>query len=155
MYRREWMVAVGLALTGCTTAEEPATPTPTSTSTPTPTSTPTAARTPTRTQAVDLGTIEYTVTNAADEAYRLDVAMANAEGRVVQETTEPALAPGGTVSSGSAGEPPEMGPYTLTFRTETAEEAYVWDVRECPRIHLQVTIETGGTLAIERDLCQS
>lgn len=136
-------MALGIAFAGCTGRDGAETSTPTSTPT------------PTRTQAQGLGTIEYTVTNADDVAHRLEIAMENAEGRVVQETHEPELAPGAAVSSGSAGEPPEMGPYTLHVRTETGAATYVWDVRDCSRIDLAITITADGTIAIDRRLCQN
>lgn len=141
MDRRELLVAVGIGLAGCTTRDGGSTPTGTAPAT--------------GTQASGLGTIEYTVTNEDDETHQLEVAMENAEGRIVQETNEPEFAPGASVSSGSAGESPDLGPYTLTFRTDSASATYVWDVAECARIHLQVTITTDGSITVERDLCQN
>lgn len=141
--RRSFVVGGVLSLVGCVTQPEPSTPTDQSTST------------PTRTQAQGLGTIEFTVTNRDDTTHRLTVEMENAEGRVVLETNEPEFEPGSSVSSGSAGEPPENGPFTLTFSTESSSSSYVWDVWDCGRINLDVTITTMGELTIERDLCQN
>lgn len=120
-----------------------------------PTSTRAEPEPATTTQATGLGTIEYTVANEDDESYALEVTMTNAEGRVVQETFEPQFDPGKTVSLGSAGEPPDSGPYELVFRAGSATGTYVWDVKECGRVHLQVTITDAGRIAIEQDLCQN
>lgn len=141
--RRSFLAASLVALAGCLTPSEPSSPTDSATDASTPT------------QAQGLGTIEYSVVNEDDETYRLEVAMENAEGRVVQETIEPAFEPGALVESGSAGEPPEMGPYTLTFSTESASATYVWDVRECGRVHLRVTVTSQGDITVEQDLCQN
>lgn len=141
--RRSFLVVTATTLAGCVTQPEPSTPTDASTAT------------ASRTQAQGLGTIEYTVVNEDDETYRLEIAMENAEGRVVQETIEPAFEPGERVESGSAGDPPDMGPYTLTFSTESASAAHLWDVRECARVHLQVTVTGQGSITVERDLCQN
>lgn len=111
--------------------------------------------TETRTQAQGLGTIEFSVTNQDEVTHRLEVQMVNAEGRTVLETNEPDLEPGATVSSGSAGEPPENSPFTLTFRTDSASAEYVWDLEDCVRINLSVTITVNGEINIERDLCQN
>lgn len=143
MTRRSVLAASLMGLAGCLTESEPSSPT----------ESPTQASTPT--QAQGLGTIEYTVVNEDDETYRLEIAMENAEGRVVQETIEPAFEPGERVESGSAGDPPDMGPYTLTFAIESASATHVWDVRECARVHLQVTITSQGGITVERDLCQN
>ena len=106
-------------------------------------------------QAEDLGTIEYTVTNEDDETHRLAVTMEDADGTVVQETNEPEFEPGASVSSGDAGNDPDRGPFTLTFSTDSASETYEWDVRECARIDLRVTITTDGSITVERELCQN
>lgn len=111
--------------------------------------------TATRTQAQGLGTIEFAVTNEDDVTHRLEVHMVSVDGRTVLETAEPELEPGATVSAGSAGEPPENSPFTLTFRTDAAAAEYVWAVEECERINLVVTITDEGTVDIERDLCQN
>lgn len=111
--------------------------------------------TETRTQAQGLGTIEFSVTNQDDVTHRLEVKMENAEGRIVLETNEPELEPGITVSSGSAGEPPENSPFTISFRTDSASAEYVWDIEECERINLTVIITVQGEITIERDLCQN
>lgn len=109
----------------------------------------------TQTQATALGTIEYTVTNEDDETYRLQVTMENDEGGIVQETTEPEFGPGSSVSSGDAGHQPDMGPYTLTFDIGSTSATHVWDVRECARIDLRVTITAEGEVTIQRKLCQN
>lgn len=119
----------------------------------TPTETDTAPET--RTQAQDLGTIEYTVTNEDDEAHRLGVTMTNAAGTVVQETNEPEFAPGTSVSSGDAGHEPDAGPFTLTFTIPSTSESYEWDVRECARLDLAVTITADAAITVERTLCQN
>lgn len=140
------VIGVGVAgLTGCLSSG-PSVP---------PTTSPEEPEPATPTQASGLGTIEYTVINEDDQSYSLEVAMTNVEGRVVQETFEPEFDPGETVSSGSAGEPPNSGPYELTFRAGSANATYVWDVSECARIHLQVTITAAGTITVERDVCQN
>ena len=138
------MVA-GVGLAGCL-GGAPAEP---------PTATETEAEPGTPTQATGLGTIEYTVVNEDDRTHSLAVSMANAEGRVVQETFEPEFDPGGSVASGSAGHPPDAGPYELTFEVETDAATHVWDVTECGRVHLQVTVTGDGTITIGRDLCQN
>lgn len=150
--RRRRLLAAGIAaatagIGGCLGGEGAGTPTGTP-SEPGP-------RTPTRTRAEGLGTVEYTVTNGDDEAHRVEAVVETASGRVVQETFEPELPPGGSVSSGSAGMPPDEGPYTLTFRTDGATATYAWDVRECVRIDLAVTVTDGGGLAVERTLCRT
>lgn len=141
--RRSFLVGTAILLAGCITQPEPSSPTDASTAT------------ASRTQAQGLGTIEYTVVNEDDETYRLEVATENAEGRVIGETIEPSFEPGEIVESGYAGEPPDLGPYTLTFSTESASATHVWDVRECGRVHLQVTITGEGDITVERDLCQN
>lgn len=140
------VVAVGVAgLTGCLTTEPSESPA----------TSPEKTEPATPTQATGLGTIEYTVVNDDDQSYRLEVTMANAEGRVVQETTEPDFDPGETVESGSAGDPPDAGPYELTFQAGTATATYDWDLTECARIHLQVTITADGSITVDRNLCQN
>lgn len=143
LHRRTVLGGLVIPLVGCSTPPGQSTPTDT------------ASTTPSRTQAQGLGTIEFTVTNADDVTHRLDVEMENAEGRVVLETHEPEFEPGASVSSGSAGEPPENGPFTVTFSTESAAATHVWDVRECGRLNLEVTITSDGEITIERDLCQN
>lgn len=141
--RRSFLAGIVLPIAGCSTQSDQSTPTDESTST------------LSRTQAQGLGTIEFTVTNEDDVTHRLEVKMENAEGRVVLETNEPEFKPETSVSSGSAGEPPENGPFTLTFSTESASATHVWDVRECGRINLVVTITTRSDITIERNLCQN
>ena len=160
MHRRRLLAAISalsLAPAGCLddggTDDATDTPTETGTATGTATGTPTGGGTPT--QAEDLGTIEYTVTNDDDEPHRVEVTMEDAAGRVVQETTEPALGPGESVGSGSAGYEPDSGPFTLTFATGSDSGTYEWDVRECGRIDLRVTVADGGALTVERELCQN
>jgi hypothetical protein len=120
-----------------------------------PTATPQRTDEATPTQAQNLGTIEYTVTNADDETHRLSVTMENAEGTVIQETNEPEFQPDASVSSGDPGHDPDAGPFTLTFSTDSASETYEWDVRECARIDLSVTITSDGSITVERVLCQN
>lgn len=141
--RRSFLIGVLLSLVGCVAHPDQSTPTDQSPST------------PTGTQAQGLGTIEFTVTNQDDTTHRLTVEMASAEGRVVLETNESEFEPGASVSSGSAGEPPENGPFTLTFSTESASATHIWDVSECGRIHLEVAITNKGDITIERNLCQN
>lgn len=162
MHRRHVLVTlVGIAtgISGCIGDDEGESPTRTPTdieaSTGTETRTRTPADTETPTQAGGLGTIEYTVTNEDDETHRLQVTMENAEGTVVQETNEPEFAPGSSVGSGDAGLDPDAGPFTLTFATNSTSETYEWDVRECARIDLRVTITADGSITIERELCQN
>lgn len=120
------------------------------------TATPTKESDPgTPTQAQGLGTIEYTVTNEDDEPHQVGVTMEDASGRVVQETNEPSLDPGGSVSSGSAGHEPGMGPFTLRFSIEGTVETYVWNVDDCARVDLKVTITPDQGITIEEVLCQN
>jgi hypothetical protein len=107
------------------------------------------------TQDQNLGTVEYTVTNGDDETHRLGVTMENAAGTVVQETNEPEFQPDTSVSSGDAGHDPDAGPFVLTFSTDSASETYEWDVRECGRVELSVTITSDGSITVERVLCQN
>lgn len=120
-----------------------------------PSPTATARNTESRTQAQGLGTIEFSVTNADDVTHQLSVVMENADGRIVSEVNEPDFEPGASVSAGSAGEPPESSPLTVTFRTESTAAEYVWDIAECTRINLSVTITTDGEITHQRDLCQN
>lgn len=146
------VTAVTAGVAGCVGRRERGTDSPSPTRTAEPTATPTPAASPT--QATALGTIEYAVTNEDDETHRLEVAMESADGRVVQETFQPEFRPGERVESGSAGHEPDQGPFTLTFRTDATSETAVWDVEECVRLHLAVTITTDGSFAVDRDLCR-
>lgn len=120
------------------------------------TATPTKDSDPgTPTQAHGLGTIEYTVTNGDDEPHQLGVAMEDGSGSVVQETNEPSLEPGESVSSGSAGHEPGRGPFTLRFSIDGTVKTYVWRVDDCARVDLKVTITPDPGITIEEVLCQN
>lgn len=158
-FLRSGIVAVAAATAGCTGDEDGGTAPPTSsptdgTDSPTPTSSPTTGG-PTGTQAENLGTIEYTVTNEDDEVHDLAVAMENNEGRVVEELFEPDFQPGTSVGAGSAGHEPGTSPLTLTFDIGSASASYVWDVEACARVDLRVTITTETEITVEETLCQN
>lgn len=162
--RRRQLLGSGIAaVTACTAGctgdddgTDPPTGSPTDgTDSPTPSSSPTTTGGPTGTQAENLGTIEYTVTNEDDEVHDLAVAMENNEGRVVEELFEPGFQPGTSVGAGSAGHEPGTSPLTLTFDIESASASYVWDIEACARVDLRVTITTEAEITVEETLCQN
>lgn len=132
---------VGAGLPGCLGdgAEEPPSPT--------------GKPKPTRTQAREIGTIEYLVRNDDDETHRLEVTMENGAGTVVHELAEPALRPGEQVGSVTAGHDPEQGPYPVTVALESLALTVHWDPTTCPRMDLLVAITERGQLSVEREHC--
>lgn len=68
---------------------------------------------------------------------------------------DPEFQPGASVSSGDAGHEPEAGPFSMMSSIDSASETYEWDVRECARIDLRVTITSDGSITIEWELCRN